>query len=291
MIEGYLGRLGAGKTYAMVKDSLPYIGKLAIYANMEGLDWATYFDTWDDLCGLTNALVLIDELGLWAMARDYKTFPREVLQHVINSRKQGLHIKWTAQNEGGIDVTFRRQTASYYRHERYGPFIKQTTEDAGSGQKMFTRWFRLSETVYKRYDTFQIVGNGHGQSTQRGAAAARKERERAEELVKGAWVRLEPDPAVLHPLAFRRAVPEDIGLGLPIWKAGPDGIIKRVDTSELDHWRIVQRLHEITGLADQEETDNSIDATSPELDRYHELAPTAHVSRPWFAKKGGETSA
>lgn len=206
MIEGYCGRVGSGKTYCMVKRALKEKAKgKDIYANME-LDWATQFDRWEDLIGLRNGIVLLDEAGIWFASRNYRDCPSTVMSYLAQSRKQGIHLWYTVQHELGVDAVLRRLTSTIYHHERFGPFIVQSVVDPASGQKFGRRFHRLRADIYSKYDTYEIVGDSTGQGHGRGAAGERK-RQRAEKAYKGGlWVR----DALMGLIRYRHAEPNDL---------------------------------------------------------------------------------
>lgn len=191
MLEAYVGRVGSGKTYAMVERALRLRGKVPMYSNM-GLSWAEQFRSWEDLCGLSNGVVLLDEAGVWFSSRFYKSLPPEVLSMILQSRKRGLQVWATTQSLEGVDVVLRRNFAFVHRCERFGPLLRVTTVSP-EGERYYARWSVVSKRVYAEYDTFEVIGDREGgEGNQRGRGAlARVEWEVRRAMAEG-WV-LEED--------------------------------------------------------------------------------------------------
>lgn len=226
MITGYVGRVGAGKTYSMIADALVYEGKRPIFSNMN-LDWAEQVDTWQDLVNVQCALVLIDEAGVWFQSRDFSKMPAEVMSYFMQSRKQGADIWWTAQSEASVDVHIRRLTATYWRCERwFGNYILSRGIEPETGEQFTFRWRRLRASVYERYDTFAIVGDSQGKGARRGAAGTARAQKRLAELCAVGLVREERVGRVV----YRRATEEDIMAGRSILCRRVDGGLERAET-------------------------------------------------------------
>lgn len=172
MIVGYTGHPGSGKTYNMVCDAQRYVGKRDIYANFV-VPWAEFMPDISQIVGCTNALVLIDEAGIWFNARSYKeSMTKEALFFFSQHRKQGADIWFTAQYPEMVDSHIRRMVFHWYVCARFiGRLFYIRGVDGWEG-RTFSRKFRwLSEKVCALYDTFELVGQGDGTGAGRGAAA------------------------------------------------------------------------------------------------------------------------
>lgn len=171
MIQGFIGRPGAGKTYSMVSLAYRLHGRVPIYSNMS-LSWAQQVETVDELVGLTNGLVLLDEAGLWFNSRYWSRVSIEQMSWFAQSRKRGVHLWFTSQSEAAVDASIRRLVATYVYCMRYGPLIVQRWVDPNDLRaRGLTRFMWLSERVFRLYDTYEIVGDGSGQGRGRGEGA------------------------------------------------------------------------------------------------------------------------
>lgn len=218
MIEGFTGRVGSGKTYSMIERALREHAKgRTIFSNMM-LPWVSVFDTAEDLIGTRNALVLLDEAGIWFSARGWAKMPEDVLSFFAQSRKHGCDLWFTAQHEGGVDTSIRRLVMNYWHCERYGSIIKQTCRDGQTLKKMLVRFTMLRPRVMEAYNTFEVVGKADGSGRGIGAAAYASIESWLEKL-RSAWVS-ETHGCMVK---WRRAEVEDAREGRPIFSKSSKG--------------------------------------------------------------------
>lgn len=144
MIVAYTGKLGSGKTYTMTKDIVKALNKgTKVYSNYK-IFWfgktekRTYFKRflkfvkikkqWHDfpkenlqywseteeLLHLDNGIVAIDEGSVYLNSRNWALLDPEFQRKILQSRKDGLHIYFTAQRIGQIDITLRNLVNTFY---------------------------------------------------------------------------------------------------------------------------------------------------------------------------------
>lgn len=174
MIEAYTGMVGSGKTYRMVDRVRRFIGKRAIYANDTTFTFAESFASWEELLSISDAIVLVDEMAIWAAARAWAKMPPEVASYFAQSRKRGVDLLYTAQSMGGVDAVVRRLTSIVHQCDRWGPAIRDRERDGLSGEYLCTSWTLVKPAVYQLYDTYAIVGDGDGHGGGFGEARLRK---------------------------------------------------------------------------------------------------------------------
>lgn len=117
MITGYFGLPGCGKSSFAAKFARKYIKKgfrvfcLADYP-IEGCE----LFQWSDIgkFDMSNSVILIDEISLYADNRDYKKFMQEVKQFFILHRHYHCDIIWFTQQYDGVDKKIRELTTCLY---------------------------------------------------------------------------------------------------------------------------------------------------------------------------------
>jgi len=201
MILAWTGRMGAGKTYGMVEYAYRSFRRnrdRQVFANFD-LEFATAeFETWDQLVDCHNALVLLDELPVWAAARKWKDLSDDVASWFAQSRKNGLHMLYTAQAFQGVDATIRRLTAQVTKCERWAGLIHETIIDPASGERLGRRWHTINMTVCRLYQTFRVVGRAtDGDGNRLGWALIAQAAREAERAYASASVRRESPTGVI----------------------------------------------------------------------------------------------
>jgi len=201
MVEGWVGMVGSGKTFLLVKRIQKHIGKRRIFANDEQFKFAEHFKTWGELACIEDAIVIVDEIQNWAGSREWAKLPPEVGQYLSQSRKHGVDLLWTSQSVGSVDAVVRRLTSVVHRCQRWGPFIKENQFDAQSGEPLTHAWHRLDPRVYQLYDTYALIANSKGEGAGLGAARLK----RSAEVAVAAWKARAVVPLPLPSGGWRRA--------------------------------------------------------------------------------------
>lgn len=143
MIIGWTGRLGTGKTYSMVRALHQELMKgTKVYSNFrlywegyneprsrykdflvkhgfhkykdypkENLQYWSSVEEWEPL---TDGIIAIDEGGVYLSSRRWRKMSEEFERKILQSRKDGLHIYFTSQRLGAIDLTLRSLVNKYY---------------------------------------------------------------------------------------------------------------------------------------------------------------------------------
>lgn len=194
MIEGYLGRMGAGKSYSMISRALKSEGKRPIYSNMSnppGDAWMIPIRSVDDLLAIEDGLVLMDEIALWFSARGWTKNSPDVLWYFAQTRKRGVDLLFTAQSDAMVDVAIRRLTATYWECSRTLNFVicKGRDPNDANGRYFSRAVYPVSPKVYERYESYEVIGYGDGSGYGMTKHGARLARERFDKLTKGWKVR------------------------------------------------------------------------------------------------------
>lgn len=113
-IRGYVGANGAGKTLLAVCDAVA--AGYPIFSTVEiQHDLFRPITSFDDLLQAENGTVLLDEVQSIASSRTSGTMPPEVLNFLMQLRKQNLQCIWTTPAWSRADVALREVTKTVTR--------------------------------------------------------------------------------------------------------------------------------------------------------------------------------
>lgn len=108
MIEGYIGRPGSGKSYAMTAKALAEADRdRLVFTNWFVDHPNVYYFTPEQLLDLPPGVVMIDEAHLWFPARGALRLPMSWLAGMSQTRKRGWDLVWAAQHETRVDRVIR----------------------------------------------------------------------------------------------------------------------------------------------------------------------------------------
>lgn len=117
MITGYFGLPGCGKSTFLAKIAKQYQkkGYRVFVLSDSPVDGCCLFD-WKDLgvYDMSNSVILIDEVSLYADNRDYKKFADTVKKFMILHRHYHCDIFWFTQQYDGVDRKIRELTTCLY---------------------------------------------------------------------------------------------------------------------------------------------------------------------------------
>jgi len=117
MITGYFGLPGCGKSTFLAQIARKYIKKgVRVFCLRDyPIDGCYLFD-WSDLGNydMSESLILIDEISLYADNRDFKTFIKSVKQYFILHRHYYCDVIWCTQQYDGVDRKVRELTTCLY---------------------------------------------------------------------------------------------------------------------------------------------------------------------------------
>lgn len=162
MIEAFTGLPGAGKTYNMVRLAYKQHKRgRKVYANFETA-FATQFKELNEIYAVKDALILLDEAGIYLPAQAWKEIPFEFMREIRQHRKSGLDFWYTAQNMQDVCTALRRVTQLENNIERIMKLCICDTHSPNSRNKRrLSRTFHLlNSDVFKLYDTNFEVGFG-----------------------------------------------------------------------------------------------------------------------------------
>lgn len=160
MIEAFTGLPGQGKTYNMTRKALQKMkqGK-KIYANYR-VDGAEYFKELDELIGITNAIILIDEAGIYLPAQAWKNIPFDFIRQIRQHRHDGLDLWYTAQDMMDVATYLRRITQFMHDFQKFGPIFFEKTSNPRTRAKYGFNVTFLNKSVYSKYDTTENIDFG-----------------------------------------------------------------------------------------------------------------------------------
>lgn len=159
MLVSVNGFPGAGKTLLLTAFAWMSRGKIPIYSNFNLRMKGATLITIEDLEGIEDGLILIDEAYLWLESRiSGSELNRYMSRIVFQSRKRGLDIFTSEQVHGSIDLRFRsledltiyafgmnnRQTAFQYIFSGYGV------------NKPFSLPMKTAEKLFPKFDTLEF---------------------------------------------------------------------------------------------------------------------------------------
>lgn len=164
MIEGYVGRPGAGKTYTLTERVLRVANSgRPVYVNFPVKHPNVWVYGPGDLFDLPPGLVVVDEAHLWFPARAALRLPVEWLAELSQTRKRGWDLIWSAQHESRVDRVIRDVTnwiwvcsawlswaghPAFFKATAYEPEYMRVKQRAG-----VTTWRVYRQRVADAYDT------------------------------------------------------------------------------------------------------------------------------------------
>lgn len=160
------GLQGQGKTYGMVSTLITTMREnpVQVYSNMAGLSvpWGIYIDHVEEITDISHGIVLLDEAAIVIPAQFWQDLGRDLLTRFCQMRKRALHLWYTAQRFGGVNVNLREQTNETIECRKYGPYFHQKTQyparKSGGGSKLS----RYNPSVSGAYDTEELIASTGG---------------------------------------------------------------------------------------------------------------------------------
>lgn len=192
--EGYIGLPGSGKTYALACRGLDAMAAgRRVFSNF-GLRGSIPIEVWDHdnigntrdpgppcTCGrcfvsISDAVILVDEINLWAPSRMWNAFPMALLMRWAQVRKYRTQILWSAQHEDRVDKAIREltgyiwecQESTFGRWFHWVPFVPtfrlkcyapSDLRKIGA-RPIQAQGLKLRAGAAGAYDTFEIVNTG-----------------------------------------------------------------------------------------------------------------------------------
>lgn len=198
MIIAYTGKLGSGKTYTMTVDIIKALNKgVNVYSNYK-INWygyeekrnffkslliflrlrnpykyhpasnLSYWSETDEILNLNHGIVAIDEGSVYLNSRNWSLLDPEFQRKILQSRKDGLHIFFTAQRIGQIDITLRNLVNLFYvstfknffgfKCFVLGIYEIDNNGDINEEDRLGIRLVRLNKK-YRWYDTNEKVSS------------------------------------------------------------------------------------------------------------------------------------
>lgn len=160
MIEAFTGLPGNGKTYNMTRKARKQMQKgRVVYANYD-LVGAKYFKELSELVDVKNALILIDEAGIYLPAQAWKDIPFEFIRQIRQHRHDGLDLWYTAQDMQDVATYLRRITQFQHDFTKFmNIFTCRTTNPRTRVKYGFDITF-LKKEIYELYDTTENIDFG-----------------------------------------------------------------------------------------------------------------------------------
>lgn len=186
MIRAYCSALdgakvGSGKTYGMVRDGLHRFRRLQmqVFSNMARLRFpeAIYIDDVEEISGLSNGLLLLDEASVCMTSRYWRDVSRDTLASLAQVRHNGLDLWFTTQHMARVDTVLRELVSEVVMCKRVGHFFLALTYTPDLKTVVKRRLYRFEPLVGALYDTAEIIG-AHGGSVEIEQAVARRTIER-----------------------------------------------------------------------------------------------------------------
>lgn len=159
-IEAFTGLPGQGKTYNMTRKALSLMkrGK-KVYANYN-IKGAEYFKELSDVANVKNALILIDEAGIYLPAQAWKSIPFEFVRQIRQHRHDGLNLWYTAQDMGDVATYLRRITQFQHDYQKFVSLFMCRTVNPKTRQRYGFEISFLKKDIYTKYDTTENIDFG-----------------------------------------------------------------------------------------------------------------------------------
>lgn len=123
MITGYFGLPGCGKSTFKTMLARKYIRKgYTVYTLSDSPVKGSYIIDWEDIgrYDLSNSVLFIDEISLYADSRDFKKFNQILKKAFILHRHYHMDIYWFTQQWDGVDRKIREMTPRLYYIRKFG---------------------------------------------------------------------------------------------------------------------------------------------------------------------------
>lgn len=176
VVRGYIGRLGSGKTYSMMRDAVAWLRtyKGQIYTNMADVSCpeAIYIDNIQQILMLRDGLLLLDEASAVLSARFWQSVPRPVLTRFAQLRKHGIALYYTAQHEDRVDTVLRELTNEYIVLHKFGGGYFRRVHLPGQTKPTSGRWLQWDQQIFALYDTYEVIASEGGSAGRASAARA-----------------------------------------------------------------------------------------------------------------------
>lgn len=217
MIRAYVGKLGAGKTYAMVADARrEFLARLCqVYTDMRSLRFPEQqflaIDRLEDLRDVRSGLILLDEAQIGLSSRFWQKVPADVLHALAQLRKNGLDLYYTTQDLSRVDNQLRQITNEVVTCHRFRGFFIRQHRNEGQKRGGGISLSRFDPKIGELYDTLEVLTEQRlhlrAESPRlreaRAAQAARGSRKRGRSLDRTVWCRTEPGGFCLTNVASR----------------------------------------------------------------------------------------
>lgn len=159
-IEAYTGLPGQGKTYNMTRLALQKMQKgKKVYANYN-LVGAEYFKELSELKNVKNALILIDEAGIYLPSQAWKDIPFEFIRQIRQHRHDGLDMWYTAQDMQDVATYLRRITQFQHDYQKFGKLFFCKTSNPRTKVRYGFDISILDKKVFTKYDTTENIDFG-----------------------------------------------------------------------------------------------------------------------------------
>jgi len=169
-IRIYTGLPGSGKTYVLVRQALKFLKKgVHVWTNFsikpvdpKYMPFLHYWRRVEDLRGVKNGIILMDEAQIYFNSRKWADLPSEWQYKLQQHRKEGLHIFGTVQNIKRIDTIMRELVSHYYECSKFFNliFLRQFKIDDANKKQRSALWlslYFLRKKYYKQYDTRETI--------------------------------------------------------------------------------------------------------------------------------------
>jgi hypothetical protein len=166
MIEGFIGRPGSGKSYALTARVL----REAARGHTCFTNWDVVADNvWrfreDQLLDLPPGKIFVDEAHLWFPARQALNLPPSWMAMLSQTRKSGWDLYWCAQHETRVDRALRDVTSwmhlctSWFSMDGHPLLFSQETYEPEYFRQRKKRearkWFLFKQGIASAYDTYE----------------------------------------------------------------------------------------------------------------------------------------
>lgn len=168
MIVGWVGNLGSGKTWGMVRKAWQEVKSRPrhtppplIFSNMSNIAFpmSIYCQTFEDMQRIACGLILFDEAGVWLDSRSWQSVPKGFLQRLVQFRKRRLDLYYTAQGFDQVDSRLRMLTNVLHKCMMItlppGFFLQFDTDPKGKSITGFNAAL-FSVKVAALYDTYEV---------------------------------------------------------------------------------------------------------------------------------------